>query len=118
IGVIAAWILLPTEAVWSDSFFYQAEAGIRDDLVTGVQTCALPSAFKNTAGSTKVSRRAPELASDGQVLPSAWNIPEQLKMSPVEIGRASCREKVATWGGAQGPQLKHGWSRATGGEYR
>src|SRR5438552_9594758 len=23
-------------------FFYQAEDGIRDDLVTGVQTCALP----------------------------------------------------------------------------
>ena len=41
------------------------------------------SVDKSTAGSTKVSRRAPELASDGQVLPSAWNIPEQLKMSPV-----------------------------------
>ena len=23
-------------------FFFQAEDGIRDDLVTGVQTCALP----------------------------------------------------------------------------
>src|SRR5207244_8574917 len=27
--------------VWS-FFFFQAEDGIRDDLVTGVQTCALP----------------------------------------------------------------------------
>src|SRR5258708_26006000 len=27
---------------WSASFFFQAEDGIRDDLVTGVQTCALP----------------------------------------------------------------------------
>src|SRR5258708_39168688 len=27
--------------VWR-SFFFQAEDGIRDDLVTGVQTCALP----------------------------------------------------------------------------
>src|SRR5258708_20600231 len=26
----------------SDFFFFQAEDGIRDDLVTGVQTCALP----------------------------------------------------------------------------
>src|SRR5438552_11901912 len=26
-------------------FFFQAEDGIRDDLVTGVQTCALPSRF-------------------------------------------------------------------------
>ena len=25
-----------------DIFFFQAEVGIRDDLVTGVQTCALP----------------------------------------------------------------------------
>ena len=29
-------------------FFFQAEDGIRDDLVTGVQTCALPiSLFRN-----------------------------------------------------------------------
>src|SRR5207244_5955934 len=29
-------------AVFIFSFFFQAEDGIRDDLVTGVQTCALP----------------------------------------------------------------------------
>src|SRR5258708_12858781 len=28
--------------VYSLCFFFQAEDGIRDDLVTGVQTCALP----------------------------------------------------------------------------
>ena len=27
---------------WCFCFFFQAEDGIRDDLVTGVQTCALP----------------------------------------------------------------------------
>ena len=27
---------------WSLDFFFQAEDGIRDKLVTGVQTCALP----------------------------------------------------------------------------
>src|SRR5258708_32198709 len=27
-------------------FFFQAEDGIRDDLVTGVQTCALPISFE------------------------------------------------------------------------
>src|SRR5947208_12673192 len=27
---------------WSSFFFFQAEDGIRDDLLTGVQTCALP----------------------------------------------------------------------------
>src|SRR5258708_23290492 len=28
-------------------FFFQAEDGIRDDLVTGVQTCALPISLKH-----------------------------------------------------------------------
>src|SRR5947208_12191765 len=28
--------------IWLLFFFFQAEDGIRDDLVTGVQTCALP----------------------------------------------------------------------------
>src|SRR5258708_11016041 len=28
--------------LYCDFFFFQAEDGIRDDLVTGVQTCALP----------------------------------------------------------------------------
>src|SRR5947208_9173287 len=31
-------------------FFFQAEDGIRDDLVTGVQTCALPISSFSTAG--------------------------------------------------------------------
>ena len=29
-------------------FFFQAEDGIRDDLVTGVQTCALPICFDSS----------------------------------------------------------------------
>ena len=29
-------------------FFFQAEDGIRDDLVTGVQTCALPIYWRET----------------------------------------------------------------------
>src|SRR5258708_7451070 len=33
-------------------FFFQAEDGIRDDLVTGVQTCALPISVFPVAGST------------------------------------------------------------------
>src|SRR5258708_14213568 len=43
-------------------FFFQAEDGIRDDLVTGVQTCALPISFvvvegMDGSGSTTVSER-------------------------------------------------------------
>src|SRR5207244_9714518 len=35
---------------WLFFFFFQAEDGIRDDLVTGVQTCALPISFADDAG--------------------------------------------------------------------
>src|SRR5947208_11604327 len=37
------WLLPPSlAAIFCRFFFFQAEDGIRDDLVTGVQTCALP----------------------------------------------------------------------------
>ena len=42
-------------------FFFQAEDGIRDDLVTGVQTCALPISPKLLAlpaGEHRLERRA------------------------------------------------------------
>ena len=41
------------EKGWNLLFFFQAEDGIRDDLVTGVQTCALPILF--TIGSMRVT---------------------------------------------------------------
>src|SRR5258708_24744601 len=48
-------------------FLFQAEDGIRDDLVTGVQTCALPiSTCTQPLGSG-----APEIASRRQAAPSA-----------------------------------------------
>src|SRR5258708_18507962 len=39
-------------------FFFQAEDGIRDDLVTGVQTCALPISRALTFEWSSVSARA------------------------------------------------------------
>ena len=36
-------------------FFFQAEDGIRDDLVTGVQTCALPISSNGGATWTEIS---------------------------------------------------------------
>ena len=58
--------------------FFQAEDGIRDVAVTGVQTCALP-----------ISRRG------RQVVPSANGVPPSRPPagSGTEIGRASCRER-------------------------
>src|SRR5438105_9898780 len=37
-------------------FFFQAEDGIRDPLVTGVQTCALPISSPSASGSRATSR--------------------------------------------------------------
>ena len=37
-------------------FFFQAEDGIRDVAVTGVQTCALPILFRRQPGSRSVER--------------------------------------------------------------
>src|SRR5207244_5536764 len=41
-------------------FFFQAEDGIRDDLVTGVQTCALPIS-KNRKKNNSAARLYPSL---------------------------------------------------------
>src|SRR5258708_15210476 len=38
-------------------FFFQAEDGIRDDLVTGVQTCALPISASGRWGVNELGRR-------------------------------------------------------------
>src|SRR5690606_40239013 len=66
-------------------FFFQAEDGIRDFHVTGVQTCALP--ISGSCG------KAPSVHETAQP-PSR----EQVEMHDVtvvggEIGRASCRER-------------------------
>src|SRR5437870_13377601 len=50
-------------------FFFQAEDGIRDGHVTGVQTCALPISFCHRGGHAnwKGSRRTRERAAPGLV---------------------------------------------------
>src|SRR5437763_1449500 len=59
-------------------FFFQAEDGIRDTSVTGVQTCALPICHGTAASAQlRLELRLRQLA-DGRP----------------EIGRASCRERV------------------------
>src|SRR5256886_13349785 len=85
-------------------FFFQAEDGIRDLTVTGVQTCALPISVVRAARA--VARGALARARRG-VVPSAQGLLEALAEDDtrigarsagtdrlVEIGRASCRERV------------------------
>src|SRR5690348_18038877 len=84
-------------------FFFQAEDGIRDGRVTGVQTCALP-----------ISRRAPRAAARPRRAArrygpprTGWHAacrgsrssrrtagtPDPSSSGCAEIGRASCRER-------------------------
>src|SRR2546430_12443387 len=88
-------------------FFFQAEDGIRDLTVTGVQTCALPisagidqrerSAAPFGLGAHTVARDARLVVHDGDAPPG--DAVEQRRFPDVrppddEIGRASCRERV------------------------
>src|SRR5207244_8248692 len=91
-------------------FFFQAEDGIRDDLVTGVQTCALPissSARRARGGGRGISYET----SHAQRISSTTCTGPSARISPLptaskwfrnayfgsavskQIGRASCRER-------------------------
>src|SRR5258708_10577242 len=88
-------------------FFFQAEDGIRDDLVTGVQTCALP--ISTCLLLTVLNNRL--LPGSQYALAVVWvsrrhvvrnksnvvrtNRQDELANGQVrQIGRASCRERV------------------------
>src|SRR5207244_4876290 len=100
--------------------------GIRDDLVTGVQTCALPISQRAEQEADELVEREPQLLGPGEdilpahpagerlvleLLPDARHLeireaarrPHQRagdQESREQIGRASCREREAI---AQGP---------------
>src|SRR5205823_8938322 len=86
-------------------FYFQAEDGIRDKLVTGVQTCALPI-WKGRKGFLREQRGRPYPASHPTGLPCPslaamygklpYNCSGEDIMAFVlkrQIGRASCREE-------------------------
>src|SRR5690349_22731713 len=90
-------------------FFFQAEDGIRDLYVTGVQTCALPIYARGGAGDGVSATALPALVDPRTLvdLPgSVFVAQRELRWTDVvhdegdtahgeaEIGRASCREKV------------------------
>src|SRR2546430_7581360 len=86
-------------------FFFQAEDGIRDLTVTGVQTCALPISGLASAAQRARARRAAEArpgvvkpwrhTGPGRMLPSVFVDGSAFRIvRSTEIGRASCRERV------------------------
>src|SRR2546427_7694724 len=89
-------------------FFFQAEDGIRDLTVTGVQTCALPISYERACGvvvaglqSCRRTGLLRHLARCGclsgvhavNAASSAAN-PATATTQVAQIGRASCRERV------------------------
>src|SRR2546430_12243641 len=85
-------------------FFFQAEDGIRDLTVTGVQTCALPISLPDIAsiGSPEaVVRTRPDVAAAERQAAAQGALVGAAKSSYLpkisiggKIGRASCRERV------------------------
>src|SRR5438034_1099004 len=82
-------------------FFFQAEDGIRDHCVTGVQTCALPIsvgvALPGLFDSDGVALLLPNLYGDwsGRPIraPLETGLGRGVALVNDEIGRASCRER-------------------------
>src|SRR5437870_11363037 len=84
-------------------FFFQAEDGIRDGHVTGVQTCALPISLHEPAdrGGRRVHRAAgarllsPPAPAGDRARDRARHRARAIRAGlGQEIGRASCRERV------------------------
>src|SRR5438046_8138712 len=104
---------MASSAIHSFLFFFQAEDGIRDWSVTGVQTCALPISRAAGSGDRKngltLARELRErhYNTAGELLGTALftqfhsdlgaefeELEELLRGISAEIGRASCRERV------------------------
>src|SRR5207244_7784924 len=69
-------------------FFFQAEDGIRDDLVTGVQTCALPIFRRSRhVASPSASPTTSDTTRAGQVRPPA-TIPNGLRSEERRVGKS------------------------------
>src|SRR5699024_11235722 len=91
-------------------FFFQAEDGIRDRNVTGVQTCALPILFLSHTDESAFSGISVDrlfvinlwIALSILLLVIAFVIGLVIFIQHRKIGRASCRERVsvAVVGGA------------------
>src|SRR5688500_19214670 len=80
--------------------FFQAEDGIRDYKVTGVQTCALP--ISHVAMEAEISDLREDIAPTWLQEPLSIEETAERFVRPAlqgKIGRASCRERVENWVG-------------------
>src|SRR5207245_8402842 len=97
-------------------FFFQAEDGLRDATVTGVQTCALPISGCNRANPQAAGSQMPPPPLVSVAKAQAQDVPvyldeigksyafESVTVTPQvggriteKIGRASCRDRENVW---------------------
>ena len=76
------------KAQLSSVFFFQAEDGIRDRLVTGVQTCALPICRRAIISHQNM------VGGESQFITTTSTGTLYDAYEDLQIGRASCRERV------------------------
>src|SRR5256886_8896687 len=81
-------IMISRSSYLVNFFFFQAEDGIRDLTVTGVQTCALPILAMLTTGHSWVPRLRPYAAS-GRLRVGFVGIPHRAGVRPVTVIYAS-----------------------------
>src|SRR5690625_5616899 len=82
-------------------FVFQADDGIRDGHVTGVQTCALPISTQQSQSATPNNRtpnQAPQSVAPQNPQGTAESSPND---ADAKIGRASCRERERNEVGAE-----------------
>src|SRR5688500_20313598 len=96
-------------------FFFQAEDGIRDYKVTGVQTCALPIFAETSFFSGSTCLRScfsqftlPSVVEMLAIFDDGCLSPTLRRAGRSEIGRASCRERGEIGGGDVGVYRQKG----------
>src|SRR5699024_12875920 len=104
-------------------FFFQAEDGIRDRNVTGVQTCALPifltvgtpRSRRITAARRRTGNLDPPLAQRQGTAPPIGraDAARHRGWAREEIGRASCRERGSGGGEGGGAKRRKRWTKRT-----
>src|SRR5438128_10942041 len=88
-------------------FFFQAEDGIRDATVTGVQTCALPICLRRSY-SSRINGISSSVASRSVYSSGSCSFAAGIseRFVTLQIGRASCRGKSVDLGGRSGSKKK------------
>src|SRR2546429_6272272 len=90
-------------------FFFQAEDGIRDVAVTGVQTCALPICGWTTSSTTQTMTKEAVLASQAAICVAQFMKQPNHEKKLKELG------EVSSWQRAEAIE-KGGWDKMPGQE--